>query len=321
MHSLLLPLNKGGCVNLVLPLLFGRNLCSLCFKLWRRSPNGKLKHQCLNLIHQKIRCRDSRTDDHITCCLWCHKWIPISISSHPRPKRERCCIQWKPWLTNIRQGRINTPQELGKTIINGFMEICQPLPRLILWCRLFTTNLVRPPRSFNLTPDFLQTLDTLIWRHPRVVQPAHLRPDLAVLFQQTLPRCLRGMRREDQLHILIAQGLVNLFRRHIIHIHQPLQGLVRRTSRLFHLTQTLGLFQPRCNDFFRKIMQIQQLRKRRGHQNPLVRLQSLQPLLQHFKVSIRFAQRPSLCQTENHIHLVGNIRVMVSENLRENLSE
>ena len=60
--------------------------------------------------------------------------------------------------------------------------------------------------------DVLQRLQALVGRQPLVVQPVHRPAHRPVLFQEALAQGLRGVRREDEGYLLVAQGVIDLFR-------------------------------------------------------------------------------------------------------------
>ena len=64
-------------------------------------PDGQLKHELLNGTEEEIDSRQAGCDDHVTCRLWGHKGVPITISSHPGAKIEQVVVQWQHRLANL----------------------------------------------------------------------------------------------------------------------------------------------------------------------------------------------------------------------------
>ena len=61
--------------------------------------------------------------------------------------------------------------------------------------------------------------------------------------------CLGGMGGKDQLHSLRADGLVDVLRRHVVHLNQALEGPVGRACGVLHLVghTRLGSQPPPCH--------------------------------------------------------------------------
>lgn len=175
-------------------------------------------------------------------------------------------------LPDVGQCAVQAAQKARHACEDGLLEVAQAAARLVLRRGRAAPDLVGAPRSLHVRTDGALHLQPLVAGQARAVQAVQLAARRLEVLEHRAAQRLRRVRREDQVHRLLAQRLVDGVGRDA-GVEQRLQRAVGGLDlSAGHLAEALQPLALAVGNLLGQVVQVEHVGERAGGEQRLVEL-------------------------------------------------
>ena len=95
-------------------------------------PQGSSKAAAARAHGPPSRPPEARADDDVAGGVGGDKGVSVAVAAHPGTKGEELGVQRQHRLANVLQRRVDAAQEHGHALVDGLVEVIEPLAGLVL---------------------------------------------------------------------------------------------------------------------------------------------------------------------------------------------